>query len=1019
MADVGLLRILHVDDDLSFLGVARQILAQNRRFVVESVTSADEALQALSSSSFDVVVSDYDMPGKDGLVLLEELRKSGNDIPFILFTGKGREAVAVKALNLGANYYLNKYGAPETVFGELEHAIFRVVKAFQAERALKESEAKYRELINAMNETVWVIDFDGHFLDVNDAAVKMLGYSREELLSLGVKGIDKHLSSEQVETLIRLLPSADIQIFETVHTTKDGREIPVEISSTIVTYMGKKAILSIARDLTERKKTEEKLRRVNRALLTVGKSNEALIRATDVASLIQEVCRIIVKDCGYDLAWVGLVEHGEDKAVRPIAYEGFDKEYVDSLKITWDDTERGRGPTGRAIRTGKPQLCRDMKVDAAFAPWREQATKKGHASSLALPLRGEHGVIGVLNIYSREPDAFSDEEIRLLDSLARDLGYGLTTLKARAEKEKMEKDLAAAKVEWEQTFHTMPDAIAIIDANYRIMRANQTMAQKLGLEPKELVGLTCYKHMHGVDSPPEFCPHAQTMKDGKEHAAEVHLPKLGGYFMIRTSPLKDAKGRITAAVHVATDITERKKTEEILLESERKFRSLFEHSLNGVMLTKPDGTILAANPQACRMLGMTEDEIKKAGREGIVVKDEKLEAALAEREKTGRAVAELTFRRKNGTTFLAEVSSNVFKDAAGEVKTSLVMRDITECKKAEDALKQSEQRFRDFLDSLPEIVFRTDREGKITYINKTATGITGFTVTEALGRAAVEFIAPEDRKRAAQNIQRILEGEQSSGNEYKLLKKDGSTFPVLIYSKRVLDESGKPCLQGLIVNISELKKASEDLMLLNEKLSVVGGLTRHDVRNKLAAIAGQIYMFQRKMGSKAEMGGFSEKILNLIDQAGRLLDFSKAYEELGVEARCTINVEEYFNSALALFSDLQNIRVLNNLSGLTVTADSMLTKVFYNLIDNSLKHGKKVTTISAHFAKDQDKITLIYEDDGVGIPKAIKAALFERRGVHGLFLVKKIVDFYGWSITESGEVGKGAKFVITIPAASH
>ncbi|MCX8150726.1 MAG: ATP-binding protein [Candidatus Bathyarchaeota archaeon] len=113
--------------------------------------------------------------------------------------------------------------------------------------------------------------------------------------------------------------------------------------------------------------------------------------------------------------------------------------------------------------------------------------------------------------------------------------------------------------------------------------------------------------------------------------------------------------------------------------------------------------------------------------------------------------------------------------------------------------------------------------------------------------------------------------------------------------------------------------------------------------------------------------------------------------------------------AVTLFSDLSNIRVLNNLSGLTVTADSMLTKVFYNLIDNSLKHGKKVTTINAYFTREKDKVTLTYEDDGVGIPKTIKATLFERCGVHGLFLVKKIIDLYGWSIIEVGEPGKGAK----------
>ncbi|MCW4043994.1 MAG: PAS domain S-box protein [Candidatus Bathyarchaeota archaeon] len=130
----------------------------------------------------------------------------------------------------------------------------------KAEETLRISEKTYRELINGMNDTVWVIDFDGSFIDVNDAAVKVLGYSREELLSMGIQSIDKYLSQKEVEDLISNLPSKGIQIFETEHTTKDGRNIPVEISSSLVTYQGKKkAILSSARDITERKQLQAEL----------------------------------------------------------------------------------------------------------------------------------------------------------------------------------------------------------------------------------------------------------------------------------------------------------------------------------------------------------------------------------------------------------------------------------------------------------------------------------------------------------------------------------------------------------------------------------------------------------------------------------------------------------------------------------------------------------------------------------------------------------------------------------------
>ena len=127
-------------------------------------------------------------------------------------------------------------------------------------KEIKESEAKYRELINGMNETAWVIDFDSNFIDVNDAAVKVSGYSREELLSMGPQDIDDSLDTEQIKRFVEQAPTAHVQVFETTHTTKDGRKIPVEISSSIVTYQGKRAFLSIARDITERKKTEEALK---------------------------------------------------------------------------------------------------------------------------------------------------------------------------------------------------------------------------------------------------------------------------------------------------------------------------------------------------------------------------------------------------------------------------------------------------------------------------------------------------------------------------------------------------------------------------------------------------------------------------------------------------------------------------------------------------------------------------------------------------------------------------------------
>jgi len=139
--------------------------------------------------------------------------------------------------------------------------IFRdITEQKKAEETLRMSEEKYRELINGINDTIWVIDFDGKFIDVNDTAVKVLGYSREKLLSMGPPDIDTSLTVEQIRDLIKQMPTDQIQIFETTHTTKDGKTIPVEISSSLVIYQGKQAILSIARDITERRKMEAEIR---------------------------------------------------------------------------------------------------------------------------------------------------------------------------------------------------------------------------------------------------------------------------------------------------------------------------------------------------------------------------------------------------------------------------------------------------------------------------------------------------------------------------------------------------------------------------------------------------------------------------------------------------------------------------------------------------------------------------------------------------------------------------------------
>lgn len=202
--------------------------------------------------------------------------------------------------------------------------------------------------------------------------------------------------------------------------------------------------LQIAHDELEQRVQERTadLAQANRMLNILSECSLALMRATDEQVLLQEICGIIIDLGGYPLVWIGYAEQDAAQSVRPVAQAGFGKGYLDSANITWDDTERGRGPTGRAIRTGKPCIAKNIQNDPDFAPWRKEAVRRNYASSIALPLKRDDKVLGALNIYATVPDAFHAEEVRLLMELAGDLAFGITSLREldarrRAEEEKM------------------------------------------------------------------------------------------------------------------------------------------------------------------------------------------------------------------------------------------------------------------------------------------------------------------------------------------------------------------------------------------------------------------------------------------------------------------------------------------------------------------------------------------------------------------------------------------------------
>ena len=312
----------------------------------------------------------------------------------------------------------------------------------QAEEALRRASVYNRNLIETSLDPLVTIAPDGTITDVNRATEKVTGLLRAELI--GTDFSNYFSDAEKARAgYQRVFREGWVQDYDLEIRHRDGHVTPVVYNASVYQDEGGQVVgvFAAARDISERKQAERELRRLNRALKTLSECNQAIVRAREESELLDGVCRILVEEGGYRLAWVGYAEQDEAKTVRPVSSAGSASGYLDTAKITWAETDRGRGPTGRAIRTGQPSIARDTQEDTDFAPWREEARRRGYASSIALPLILDGRTLGALMLYSQSTEAFDEQEVRLLTELAHDLAYGIQALRTRAERQRAEEEL--------------------------------------------------------------------------------------------------------------------------------------------------------------------------------------------------------------------------------------------------------------------------------------------------------------------------------------------------------------------------------------------------------------------------------------------------------------------------------------------------------------------------------------------------------------------------------------------------
>lgn len=350
---------------------------------------------------------------------------------------------------------------PDSQVGLLEalsRLIGEAIIKFNVSDALNRQKEITQNLVDRMPVMLCFFDGSGHLQFINRHFEHVFGWSLEDVQEdLMCKCFPDPQYREEAR---RYMQEARIEWRDFPSSTKSGEVIETSWSNV---RMKDGSLIGIGIDLREKKRAQIAMERANRALRVLSESNYSLVQEQEERELLTHICRIITETGGYPLAWVGYVEENGSKSVSPVARWGPEADYIDSIKVSWADDTWGCGPVGRAIREGKFQISGDFRTDPHFSPWREAALKHGLLSNAAFPLIIHGKVIGTLIIYSSEADVFREheEEVSLLNTLARNLAYGIGAIRIRKEHEQAEEELKTYMKKLEESNQALQDFASI------------------------------------------------------------------------------------------------------------------------------------------------------------------------------------------------------------------------------------------------------------------------------------------------------------------------------------------------------------------------------------------------------------------------------------------------------------------------------------------------------------------------------------------------------------------------------
>nr|WP_321353119.1 PAS domain S-box protein [uncultured Methanoregula sp.] len=960
--------------------------------------------------------------------------------------------------------------------------------------------------VERSSDEVFWLDFEGNILYANDAASRITGYSRQELCAMKIFELDPEMPPGAWEASVADLREKKTQFITSRHRCKDGTIIDVDILAVYVNHGEREFSFAYVRDITERKRAEALLRETDRKYRLLADHVHDVIWTTDRdmhftyvspsvtalrgltpeeamgetfrEALIPESYRVLMESREQGLAeWKkgGSVPRNivlelefwrkdgttvwTDVAITPV----FDKNRIPagavgiirdiSLRRQMEQSLRESQEKLRAVMDNLPDLVLvhrngiiqyvnpSMIDNMGIAPENVLNTSildyipaRYHARiASAVRERTENGRHEPYEIEIESP-VKGHRVVLIRGSNIEFDGTPavLTVLTDVTDQKQAEDALRESEEKFRSYVENANDIVFSLTPEGITSYVSPNWTEVLGHDTAEIIGRPV-RHIHPDDLPrvQEFI--RQTVANKKKAGGiEYRIQHKDGTWQWHTqniSPVYDAGGRVIAIHGICHDVTERKKAEEALRKSEEKFRSYVENAHDIIYTLTDEGIFTYVSPRWTELLGHDAREVVGKSFSVFIHPDdhqacrEFIRQVLSTGEKKGGI--EYRIQHKDGTWRWHTTTASPLCDDAGSITSYLgICRDITDRKRTEEALRKSGQQLADAMDIASLVNWEYDAATNLFTFNDRFYALYGTTAEREGGLQmspdtyAREFIHPDDRHLMFMELENILKTTDSrylAHLEHRIIRRDGEVRQISVHIRVTLDAEGRLVrTHGANQDITERKQAEKALGRANRQLTLLNGITRHDILNKVSIILGFLAVAENKE-SDPEICRYLEKIESATAAIQSQIEFTRMYENLGTHEPQWIDLDtvmprQYIPPPITLNSDVKGVQVFS---------DPMLEKVFFNLLDNSIRHGQRVSEIRISARLSDGNLVVVWEDNGVGIAADEKERVFERgygknTGL-GMFLVREILTLTGITISETGEPGRGARFEILVP----